>query len=431
MGVVGMKSKNLSHGLWADTAHPPPALSPIEGEQSTAVAVIGGGYTGLSAALHLAEAGTDTVLLEAKHIGFGGAGRNVGFVNAGLWLMPDEVIRRVGSKYGEQLLGVLGASPDLVFDLIQRHDIACEAVRKGTLHCAHSPKGFKELQQREAQWKRRGAPVTLLGPKEAAPRIGSDSFYGALFDQRAGVIQPLAYAYGLAVAAERAGAKLYIASPVTGLRKASGCWRLTTPTGTVKATTVIVATLGYPDYAFKQRQKESIPFNYFQFATSPLPVDIRKTVLPGGEGALDTNMILSSFRLDRAGRLMVGSVGQVEKMGFSVHRGWAQRTISKIFPQVGTISLDFAWNGQIAMTVDHIPRFHMLDENLVSVSSYNGRGIGPGTVFGKLLAGLVRGASPGTMPLPVSDPKTIFTRNLRGLFYETGARLYHFIQRRI
>lgn len=426
-----MKSENFSHGLWADTAPPAPAINPMEGEQTADVAVIGGGYTGLSAALHLAETGADVILLEARHIGFGGAGRNVGFVNAGLWLMPDEVIRRMGKMYGEQLLEVLGASPDLVFELIQKHDIKCEAVRNGTLHCAHSPGGFKELQERETQWKRRGAPVTLLSREEAAPRIGSKSFYGALFDARAGVIQPLAYAHGLAHAAKQAGARLYADSPVTNLKKESGYWRLTTPTGTVRAKSVIQATLGYPDFAFKDCQKEIIPFNYFQFATSPLPDDVRKTILPGGEGALDTHMILSSFRMDQAGRLMVGSVGQVERKGYAVHKSWAQRTIKKIFPQVGSFSLDYAWNGQIAMTVDHIPRFHMPADNFVSVSSYNGRGIGPGTVFGKLLAELVQGASKDTIPLPVSEPKGILTRNLRGLFYETGARMYHFIQRRL
>jgi glycine/D-amino acid oxidase-like deaminating enzyme len=142
-------------------------------------------------------------------------------------------------------------------------------------------------------------------------------------------------------------------------------------------------------------------------------------------------LILSSFRLDRSGRLIVGSVGQVENMGYSLHKSWVRRTIKKIFPQVGPISLEYAWNGRIAMTLDHIPRFHVLDENLVSVSSYNGRGIGPGTVFGKLLAELVLGASPDTIPLPVSKPKQIVTRSLRGLFYEAGARIYHLMQRRI
>jgi glycine/D-amino acid oxidase-like deaminating enzyme len=426
-----MHSKSFSHGLWPETAPPAPKLSPIEGAHSADVAVIGGGYTGLSAALHLAEAGRDAIVLEAREIGFGGAGRNVGLVNAGLWLMPDEVVRIMGRTYGERLIDVLGASPDLVFGLIEKHGIQCEAVRKGTLHCAHSPAGFRALQQREAQWKRRGAPVTLLSREEAAPKIGSDSYYGALLDRRAGTIQPLAYAYGLAQAAKSAGARLYEDSPVTALKRESNHWCLETPTGSVSAKAVIVATHGYPQSALKHCKKELIPFNFFQFATSPLPKKVCRTILPGGEGAWDTNLILSSFRLDRSGRLIVGSVGQVEKMGYSLHKNWVRRTIKRIFPQVGPVSLEHAWNGRIAMTVDHIPRFHMLDENLVSVSSYNGRGIGPGTVFGKLLAELALGAAPDTIPLPVAKPKQILTRNLRGLFYEAGARIYHLIQRRL
>ncbi len=426
-----MDDKTLSHGLWDKTAPSPPCFKSFTGNKVTDVAVIGGGYTGLSTALHLAEAGTDTMLLEAYNIGSGGAGRNVGFVNAGLWLMPDEVIRKLGENHGERLLEVLGASPDLVFDLIEKHDIQCEAVRNGTLHCAHSPGGFKELEQREAQWKRREAPVTLLSREEAAPRIGSDCFYGALFDERAGTIQPLAYAYGLATAAEAAGARLHVKSPVIGLKRESGYWQIETPTGSVTAKKIIQATLGYPAFAFKHHIKEIIPFNYFQFATTPLPQDILKTILPGGEGALDTGMILSSFRTDQAGRLLVGSVGQVENMGYSLHKSWARRTIQKIFPQVGPISFEHAWNGRIAMTSDHIPRFHIPDENMISVCSYNGRGIGPGTVFGKLLAQLVLGASPETIPLPVTSPKRILTRGFWGLFYEAGARLYHFTQRRV
>lgn len=425
-----MPDKNMSHGLWAHTALPAPELNPISGDDTAEVAVIGGGYTGLSAALHLAQAGVDTILLEADAIGSGGAGRNVGFVNAGLWLMPDDVVHRMGKDYGEHLLEVLGASPDLVFDLIDLHDIQCEAVRNGTLHCAHSPKGYTELEQREEQWKSRGAPVTLLDRAKAAPRIGSDCFYGALFDERAGTIQPLSFAYGLARAAEKAGARLHAPSPVTALNCSSGVWYLDTPTGRVKAKKVIQATLGYPLHAFKSSLKEMIPFNYFQFATAPLPENILNTILPGKEGALDTDPILSSFRLDQAGRLMVGSVGQVENMGYGLHKNWAERTLKKVFPQASDIPLEFAWNGRIAMTPNHIPRFHMPRENLMCITSYNGRGIGPGTVFGKLMAQVISGASPDTIPLPVTRPKELLTRHFWGLFYEAGARLYHFIQRR-
>ncbi len=426
-----MDNWQTSHGLWAVTAPPPPELKELKRKQTTDVAIIGGGYTGLSAALHLAQAGTDVVLLEAIDIGYGGAGRNVGLVNAGLWLMPEELLKLAGPDYGEKLLDVLGDSPDLVFQLIEEHKIDCEALRNGTLHCADSKSGYKALQQREAQWQKRGAPVKLLERDEATAKTGSHSFLGALLDERAGTIQPLSYAYGLANAALNTGARLFNHSPVTVHEKTSNGYKLTTPQGTVTAKSVIVAVHAYPEFAFKSIKKSMFWMNFFQFATPPLPKEILKTVLPAHQGAWDTNLILSSYRLDAAGRLIVGSLGTVNDFAYGLHEAWVKRTIAKTFPQVGAVGLEYGWHGTFAMNGNHLPRFHLLDENMVMVTSYNGRGIGPGTVFGKLLAEYVAGGSVEKIPLPILKPETIKTRLFWELFYETGARLYHFIQRRI
>ena len=426
-----MQDRQTSHGLWAVTATPQPELKVLEGEKTAEVAIIGGGYTGLSAALHLAKAGRECVLLEAEDIGYGGAGRNVGLVNAWLWLMPEVLLKLAGPEYGEKLLSVLGDSPDLVFQLIQDHQIECEALRNGTLHCADSKNGYKALQQREAQWQKRGAPVKLLEKEEAAALTGSRSFFGALLDKRAGTIQPLSYAYGLANAALKAGAQLFNRSPVTGYEKTGAGYKLTTPQGTVTAQSVIVAVHAYPGFAFKSIKESMFWMNFFQFATPPLEKDILKTVLPEHQGAWDTNLILSSYRLDAAGRLIVGSVGTVNDFAYGLHAAWVKRTIAKTFPQVGDVPLEYGWHGTFAMNCDHIPRFHLLDDNMVMVTSYNGRGIGPGTVFGKLMAEYIMGGSVDNIPLPVSKAQTIRTRLFRELFFETGARLYHFIQRRI
>lgn len=426
-----MNNSTESHGLWTVTAPPHPELYPVDGEYKTDVAVIGGGYTGLSAALHLAEAGVDVTLLEAKSIGYGGAGRNVGLVNAGLWLMPDEVVKIMGPEYGDPLIDTLGASPDLVFELIKKHDIQCEAVREGTLHCAHSPAGYKALQQREEQWQRRNAPVTLLSREKAEPMVGSKAFHGALWDKRAGRLQPLAYAYGLAHAATKSGAKLHVNSPVTAYKRNGDTWRLETPGGVVFAKKVILATQGYPDYAFKDQKKSMVPFNFFQFATPPLPESVRKTILPGGQPAWDTNLILSSYVIDKSGRLIVGSVGQARNGANYIHKNWVLRSIKKVFPQIGSVELEYAWDGIIRMTTDNIPKFHVLDKGLFTITSYNGRGIGPGTVFGKLLAEYAQTESPKNIPLPVTPQQNIATRHLRGLFYETGSRAYHSLHRHV
>ncbi len=426
-----MRAENITHGLWAATLPSRPHLDSLKGDNNTDIAIVGGGYTGLSAALHLAESGKECVLLDAAEIGFGGAGRNVGLVNAGLWLMPEELVRIAGKVYGEKLLDVLGKSPHLVFGLIEKHGIQCEAIRTGTLHCADSRKGYKALQQREEQWLKRGAPVRLLGKDETIEKTGSKSFRGALLDKRAGTIQPLAYACGLAEAGIKAGARLYENSPVTGIDETKNGWILKTPKGNLTAKSVIIAVHAYPSHNFKSNTKSMIGMNFFQFATTPLSNDVLKTILPERQGAWDTNLILSSYRLDAAGRLIVGSVGSVNGFAYGLHENWVKRTIAKTFPQIGDVELEYGWHGRFAMNSDHVPRFHLLDRTMAMITSYNGRGIGPGTVFGKLLAEYITTGSIDNMPLPVTQPSSIVTRYFWKIFYETGARLYHFVQRRI
>ncbi|MCP4022574.1 MAG: FAD-binding oxidoreductase [Desulfobacteraceae bacterium] len=418
-------------GLWAKTAQGSSDFYEFKGDRFSDVAVIGGGYTGLSAALHLAQKACTVTLLEANHIGFGGAGRNVGLVNAGLWLMPDDVVKNVGHEFGERLVTELGNSPDLVFSLIDEHDIQCEAVRKGTLHCAHSLSGFNALKQRKIQWQQRGAPVQLLDKADADPLIGSHEFHGALLDLRAGTIQPLSYALGLARAADNSGADLFVHSPVTGIKRKNGKYHITTSKGTLTAKAVILACQGYAQDGVKNNLKALVPFNYFQFSTKPLSEAELKTILPKKHGAWDTDTILSSFRLDKDGHLIVGSVGNIEGIAKKIHKAWALRSIKKVFPQIRTIEFEFGWYGTIAMTSGHIPGFQILGPDFISVTGYNGRGIGPGTYFGKAMAQYLLEHDKKLVPLPAQKLKPIFSRELRGLFYETGARMYHLIQRRI
>ena len=421
-----------SHGLWELTAPPAPETSGLKGSIRVDTAIVGGGYTGLSAALHLAEAGANVALLEAVEIGFGGAGRNVGLVNAGMWVMPDVLGDVLGGDYGERLLELLGDAPKLVFDLIERHRIECEVERAGTLHCAVGLKGLRELEQRAAQWSRRGAPVELLNAADTAAKIGSSAYAGSLWDRRAGTIQPLAYARGLARSAVNAGAKIFTRSAVTSADRVDGKWKLQAAGGHVIADRVIVATDAYATGPWSEVRTEQIHLPYFNFATQPLSDNVRASILPERQGAWDTNEVLSSFRFDRAGRLVFGSCGALRGTGAAVHRSWARRALKKLFPQIGDVRFEAEWYGLIGMTDDHLPRFHKLAENVFGFSGYNGRGIAPGTAFGRLLALYALGQlDEKDLPLPASTPIKPNFRSARTALYEVGAQFVHLIEARL
>jgi glycine/D-amino acid oxidase-like deaminating enzyme len=428
-----MQNDPLSHGLWEMTAPPAPPTSPLKGEVRADVAIIGCGYTGLSTALHCAEAGAKVVALEAVEIGFGGAGRNVGLVNAGMWLAPDDVATRLGPDYGERLLELLGDGPSEVEALVNKHGLDCEFVHNGTLHCAIGSSGLAKIEERCAQWGRRGAPVKLLGREETARRIGVDIYAGALLDLRAGTIQPLAYARGLARAALAAGAGVYNQSPVRSAERTGEVWRLRTDGGSVTADWIVVATDAYAESGpWPQGKREQIRVPYFNFATKPLSDELRAAILPGREGCWDTRMIMNSFRSDEAGRLLFGSIGALRLAGLEVHRAWAKRALKKTFPQIGKVEFEAQWYGMMGMTGDALPRFHRLAPNVVTFCGYNGRGIGTGTVFGRLLAEHVLGKlSEKDLPLPVTDPDAPALPALREAYYEAGAQIAHAVGARL
>jgi glycine/D-amino acid oxidase-like deaminating enzyme len=421
-----IEKNSKTHGLWGHTAPRYPRLEMLGGEVTADVVVIGAGYTGLSTALHLRERQISVVVLEAADVGFGGSGRNVGLVNAGMWVMPDDVVAGLGQSYGNRLLGLLGEAPGLVFDLIARHSIECEARRCGTLHCGVGTGGLKELQERTAQWQARSAPVELLKADEARARIGSPVFSGALWDRRAGTVQPLAYVRGLAAAATAAGAHIYIGSPAVSAQRDGSGWCVKTPSGAVRADWIVVATDAYAHGPWNVVRQEQVHLPYFNFATAPLERSVRDTLLPGGEGAWDTRQVLSSFRLDAAGRLVFGSVGSLQGAGARVHAKWALRSIRRIFPQIGEVSFESAWFGHIGMTVDNLPRFHIFAPNVVGFNGYNGRGIAPGTVFGRVLADYISGRiRTEDLPLPVSEPRAARFRSFAEATYRYGAELVH------
>jgi glycine/D-amino acid oxidase-like deaminating enzyme len=416
-----------THGLWAKTAPAAPQTKALSEVIAVDTVIIGAGFTGLSAALHLAREGQKTAVLEAEVPGFGGSGRNSGLVNAGMWVMPEEVPARLGPVYGPRLLSLLGHAPYAVYELVRHYQIACEVAHKGTLHLAADEEGLANLVERERQWRALGTQVECLDAAETKLRVGSGAYHGALLDKRAGPIQPLAYARGLARAAMAEGAAIYTATPALSVQRQGAVWRVATPAGAVLARSIIVATNVYTKAPWPQLRQEIMALPYFNFATRPLGDLLRRTILPGGEGAWDTKKILTSFRMDQTGRLIFGSVGALANGGRATHEAWAKRSIARLFPQLGKVEIEEGWHGHIGMTTNSLPRLHMLEENVISISGYNGRGIAPGTVFGRAMADYISGQCKiEDLPLAVSTPDTQSLLALREPYYQFGAQIAHF-----
>jgi glycine/D-amino acid oxidase-like deaminating enzyme len=403
--------------LWAGTAEEPveglTSDAPLDAGAAVDLAIVGGGYTGLSTALHAAEAGLSAQVIEAGEIGQGGSGRNAGLVNAGVWYPPAKVREKLGPTYGPRFVARFGAGPEMVFALIERHQIRCEATREGTLHAAHAPSGLADLKARHAEWRRLGAPVDLLDREQMAAATGTRAFFGGLRDRRAGTVNPMGYARGLARAALAAGASITTGAPALSLRREPEAWIVETAKGALRARAVVLATNAYTDGLWPGLSRVFTPISYFQLATEPLGPRAA-AILPGGQGLWDTAPIMTSLRRDRAGRIVIGSMGEIiggPERGLS--QRWAARRLARLFPDLGPVRFEAAWDGRIAMTPDHLPRICHLADGLYTPIGYNGRGITSGTIFGAAMAALLTGAGADDLPLPVTGPQPVRAPGLR------------------
>ena len=419
----------MSRNHWRSAAVEQIAFPPLTDNITVDLVVIGGGFTGLNAARVAAREGLRVCLIEAETIGHGGSGRNVGLVNAGLWLPPDQIKETLGDTRGERLINDLGVGPDRVFDLIKSYEIQCDARRNGTLHLAHSSQAISDLRAREEQWKNRGVPVTLLDAQTTARHVGSDMYHGALFDARAGVIQPLDYARGLARAAANKGVQIHEKTAAVRIEW-DDIWQVTTGDGHVRASKLLIATNAYNKLTSATRVYETSIVSYFQCVSQKIAQRDFDAILSDHHGCWDTALIMSSFRKTRDNRLVFGAMGETnDTVGRNIHDGWAQRAIQRIFPNL-RIELSQSWSGRIAMTKKKIPEIMRLGKDGYAIFGYSGRGIAPGTVLGEQFGKYSATEDESVLCLKITDKYHETFTNLKSRYYESGARVFHVINDR-
>ena len=382
--------------LWQATAESAPDTTSLSESRRVDVVVVGAGYTGLSTALHLAQLGVDVAVVEAEEIGFGGSGRNMGQVNAGFLVLPEDVVANVGFELGARMNATFTNSADLVFGLINRYAIECDAVREGNLFLAHNKRTRALIETFRDQHLALGARIESLDEETTRSTVGSPVYRSAVLDHRSGTVQPLSYARGLARAALTEGAAIYTHTRVISLEQHHDGWVVNTNTGaSLTAAKVVLATDSYSDSLWPGLAQTLIPITAQQIATEPLSENLARTILDGGQATADRMRFVHYFRKDRDGRLIMVSGGTAAP-GVGLFK--------QFLPQLGDVRLEYQWNGTVAISRDHLPFLCRLAPGVTGVVGFSGRGLSAGTMVGKLLAEHLNDKiSAADLPLPVRD----------------------------
>jgi glycine/D-amino acid oxidase-like deaminating enzyme len=397
--------------LWADVTPPGPELPALDGDRTVDVAVVGAGFTGLSAALHLRRAGVEVAVLEAVEPGWGASGRNNGQVIPTLSRAePDDIIARHGAA-GERFVALLRDSASILFDLVREEGLEAETEQTGWIQPVHSPGRMKIAERRVAAWSKWGAPVELLSREEVRRRVGSDAWFGGWWNRTGGHINPLALVRALAGAVLARGGTIYAHTPALSYERVGDSWLVTTPHGRVSARALLLATNAYtgavapglaPDIA-----REVIPILSWQMATMPLGDNLRRTILPGRPAMSDTHGELYFARYDARHRLVTGGALVNPANGAERLKPYVAARLKRLFPDIGEVRFDYVWNGAVGMTMDNLPHLHRLGPDAYAWAGCNGRAVALAIALGREFARAIGGAPEAELALPFTEPAPV------------------------
>lgn len=377
---------------YAATALSHPAHPPLKGVASADVCVVGGGYTGLSAALHLAEAGYDVVLLEASRVGSGASGRNGGQIHSGQRRDQDFLEHAVGLDDARKLWSLAEEAKSLVRVLVARHGIDCD-LRDGLIHADHKPDFVPKSHAyaRHLQEVYGYADVVPLSGPELEQLVRSPRYYGGTLDKKAGHLHPLNFALGLATAATSAGARVHEGTRVTGFEDDGPRVKVVTDTGAVvEADFVIECGDGLQDGLDSRVDSHIMPIANYIVATEPLGPRVNE-VISNDAAVADSRFVINYFRMSRDGRLLFGG-GESYKNGLRTDvAAFVRPYMLKVFPQLADVRIDYAWGGILGITMSRLPFVRRLSDRVLVAAGYSGQGVALAPLFGKLLAEAVRG----------------------------------------
>jgi glycine/D-amino acid oxidase-like deaminating enzyme len=377
---------------WSDHFPRPADLYTSEPPFQVDVAVIGGGYTGLSAARALASSGASVAVLERHSIGWGASSRNGGLSTTGLKQSISVIFKRYGEKLGREFWQASLDAIDLIDEIVRDEQLECDFQRTGHMALAARASHFKGMQK-HAVWLREKLKheVHVISPEELRSEIGSDTFHGGLVDEYSASLHPAKYVFGLARSAGRLGAHLCEETAVTGFTTHPSGFDVHTSRGTLKATEVVMATNGYTDMLIPNLKARVFPVGSYIIVTDPLPQELQRTLSPKGRAFYDSKRLLNYFRLTPDGRMLFGGRNNLDT---DLDLGESARILRgqmvRVFPELEDARLTYSWTGQLGITFDLMPHIGRVNgihyafgygEHGVSTASFLG------TEIGLLLAG--------------------------------------------
>ncbi|MFG1399412.1 NAD(P)/FAD-dependent oxidoreductase [Roseixanthobacter pseudopolyaromaticivorans] len=375
---------------YAATATPFPDLPRLSGAVRADVVIVGGGYTGLSAALHLAEAGVDVVVLEGGRVGSGASGRNGGQIHSGQRRHQDYLEQALGREDARKLWDLAEEAKTLVADLITRHAIACD-LTPGLILADHKPNYVAESHA----YGRHLAETYGYDKTEPLDReqlhalVGAPGYYGGLMDHGAGHLHPLNFALGLATAARAAGARIFEHSRALRIAEGTGV-SVETDGGRVTADLLLLCGNGLMDGLDRRVDHHVMPINNYIAVTAPLG-ERAEGIIRGQAAVADSRFVVNYFRMTPDRRLLFG--------GGESYRGslrpqvmdFVRPFLARIFPQLADVTLDYGWGGTLGITMTRNPFVRRLSPHVLVSAGYSGQGVALAPLFGKILAETVRG----------------------------------------
>ncbi|MER8474685.1 FAD-binding oxidoreductase [Mesorhizobium sp. M1163] len=375
---------------YEDTAGPRPEYPALDGDRTCDVVIVGGGFTGLSAAAHLAKSGADVVLIETHRFGDGASGRNGGQLGTGQRAWAEELEAEYGFSRAKALFDLAEEAKAHLLDFAAMHQIEIDYM-PGQMSVAHKKRYVDDYKAHaEIMASRFGYPhISFMDAAETAERLGSTHYFGGTRDTGTGHIHPLKLVIGTAKVAAQAGAKLFEQTPSTGITSGGGKVRVTTPKGTIIAGKCLIGVNAYGGTLEPVSASHIMPIGSFIGATVPLGADSK--VLPGGEAVDDSRFVVRYFRKSKDGRLLFGGreiYAVNDPKDIHIH---IRRQIAEIYPALKDIEITHGWGGYVGITVPRKPFVREVMPNVISVGGYSGHGVMLANFFGKLYAETVAG----------------------------------------